>query len=487
MGGGIGLFALVTAAVVAVLIIQWQRGEIDGVRLGKLAAVGGFAGIVIFFVFNPELARQEAMLPQFDLDSRFDIDKLMESVKDLQEIASTPDPRMAFMFTGFFAAMVGGLLTIADRVQLFTREIVKRALAKALLAAISGLIVGGAAGVLIDLACTSLCRISVFFLALFQPLGWLLMGMWSGLALGITLGSRRRLFACMLGGIVGGFIGGTAFEVIGGISSLVFQTGTLGRAFGFPIMGAGIGAALAWAEDVAKKRWITVLNGAKEGRQYILSKPTTTIGRDELADIPLFGDTSVAKRHADLILNPYVVMLQSIGGEVEINGALEQSKQLMPLDTIRIGRHLLRFHQKGEARRLMPVAQQKVFHGPAAAPPPAAPQAGYVPAQTMVQPVTATGSLGLVACSGPHTGLRLQFQPGTVRIGRELDHEVLLALDTLVSRTHAEIAWTGTSWVVRDLGSRHGLWVNGVRVSEHVLNAGDQVGVGQSWLTVEGV
>jgi len=35
--------------------------------------------------------------------------------------------------------------------------------------------------------------------------------------------------------------------------------------------------------------------------------------------------------------------------------------------------------------------------------------------------------------------------------------------------------------------SRNELWVNGVRIAEHTLNVGDQIGVGQTRLRVEGL
>ncbi|MBC7977424.1 MAG: FHA domain-containing protein [Myxococcales bacterium] len=49
-----------------------------------------------------------------------------------------------------------------------------------------------------------------------------------------------------------------------------------------------------------------------------------------------------------------------------------------------------------------------------------------------------------------------------VGIGRSHDRE-LIVLASSVSRGHAEIRRTGEAWTVRDLGSRNGTFVNGVR------------------------
>ena len=38
--------------------------------------------------------------------------------------------------------------------------------------------------------------------------------------------------------------------------------------------------------------------GRNEGKEYLLAKPVTTIGRSELSDIGLYGDPSIAPTHA---------------------------------------------------------------------------------------------------------------------------------------------------------------------------------------------
>ena len=48
------------------------------------------------------------------------------------------------------------------------------------------------------------------------------------------------------------------------------------------------------------------------------------------------------------------------------------------------------------------------------------------------------------------------------RVGRNHD-SALIVLSSSVSREHAELEQTETGWVVRDLGSRNGTFVNGVR------------------------
>jgi transcriptional regulator of acetoin/glycerol metabolism len=56
--------------------------------------------------------------------------------------------------------------------------------------------------------------------------------------------------------------------------------------------------------------------------------------------------------------------------------------------------------------------------------------------------------------------------------------------DGTLSREHAQIAATADSLRVRDLGSRNGTWVNGVRVDDAVLAAGDVIELGAALVQV---
>ncbi len=88
------------------------------------------------------------------------------------------------------------------------------------------------------------------------------------------------------------------------------------------------------------------------------------------------------------------------------------------------------------------------------------------------------------------TGARLEItdQTGQTRvlpldddrltIGRS--HGNTLVLDgAQISRRHAEIVNEGDRFVLRDLGSRAGIFVNDETVSEHTLGHGDQIRIGR--------
>ncbi len=72
----------------------------------------------------------------------------------------------------------------------------------------------------------------------------------------------------------------------------------------------------------------------------------------------------------------------------------------------------------------------------------------------------------------------------TVRIGRDAEMDLTLA-DAAVSRHHATIQLEQGGWVVVDADSRHGTYVNGVRVSRQQLTAGDRIQIGSALLRFE--
>ena len=80
----------------------------------------------------------------------------------------------------------------------------------------------------------------------------------------------------------------------------------------------------------------------------------------------------------------------------------------------------------------------------------------------------------LTLTRGPEAGLRFDLGAAPVTIGRQDQCEVQVP-GTWVSRRHARLAWTGTGYIVEDLGSTNGTFVNGERVSgPRALRSGDR-------------
>ncbi|MFO0958083.1 MAG: FHA domain-containing protein [Isosphaeraceae bacterium] len=77
----------------------------------------------------------------------------------------------------------------------------------------------------------------------------------------------------------------------------------------------------------------------------------------------------------------------------------------------------------------------------------------------------------------PGFGPRVSIERPVMLVGRHPDCDVRLE-SPQISRRHCCLALAYDRVIVRDLGSRHGLWVNGDAVDERELKAGDEVAIG---------
>jgi hypothetical protein len=74
--------------------------------------------------------------------------------------------------------------------------------------------------------------------------------------------------------------------------------------------------------------------------------------------------------------------------------------------------------------------------------------------------------------------VRLPASAETVTLGRSRDCDVVVGEET-VSRHHAELRHSGDdAWIVRDLDSTNGTWLNGSRVHEARVCGGDVLWLG---------
>ncbi len=85
----------------------------------------------------------------------------------------------------------------------------------------------------------------------------------------------------------------------------------------------------------------------------------------------------------------------------------------------------------------------------------------------------------LFVVSGRDQGAKFELEEGMMGLGRDSSNFVQVH-DTEVSRRHAEIRREGEAYTVVDLGSSNGTYVNGERVTRHVLTSGDRLQVGST-------
>ena len=117
-------------------------------------------------------------------------------------------------------------------------------------------------------------------------------------------------------------------------------------------------------------------------------------------------------------------------------------------------------------------------NGPAAPPLPSLADLPAPPSQSA--PSSTPTPAQLVGVAGANAGVGNRLSPG-LTIGRDPGNGMVLADDS-VSRRHAQVSWSDAAgWVVSDLGSSNGTFLNDRKVADPVaLRNGDQVRFGES-------
>ena len=213
--------------------------------------------------------------------------------------------------------------------------------------------VGGALGSLLGTALFAAGNEQMIWLVV----GWMVAGLLIGAASGLfdllraALAKRdmgqsvRKSLNGVYGGLLGGLFGGLPFGLLLTSNALPLS----GLAIGLTILGICIGLMVALAQVFLKEAWILVESGRRAGRQLMLSKDETTIGRAEACDLGLFGDNAIEKLHARILLtkNRYVLDDAETPGGTFLNDVrVSRPTPLKDGDAIRVGGCVLRFGEK---------------------------------------------------------------------------------------------------------------------------------------------
>lgn len=124
----------------------------------------------------------------------------------------------------------------------------------------------------------------LFWSGLPRAFGWVIVGLGVGVIDGCFEKSKSKIRNGMIGGAVGGLIGGLVFDPIRswGISG----SGMSSRATAFVILGLCIGAFIGLTHVILKEAWLSVIEGYRPGRQLILSLQMTGLGRSDQSPLP---------------------------------------------------------------------------------------------------------------------------------------------------------------------------------------------------------
>lgn len=408
-------------------------------RVWRMALAGACAGLLTFIVLNPSSSRAERI-----------------------EYAPSESISQAFVH----AITLGILIGVSVGVSIILAEEIQTPKASRMARLLlMGVVFGAVCGLVGTCIAQSLYIFfeptvyigGLLFQVIRRTAAWAIMGVGAGICPGAVSRSFNRVKMGALGGLIGGGAGGLLFDIIG----FILVSGSVSRFIGFIIMCAAIGAAVGLVEELSKQHWITMLSGTREGRSFILTKPESNIGKDELADIPLFGDQTVNKQHARISIKGDYAHIQSASGQaIILNSQPVADAALSDGDVITIGRHRLRFNAKNAG---------------------SAPQPAQVP--NIISQTPQQASLGeprLQIVSGPHAGELHTLSSSPITIGRDPGCNIPLVRDSMASRMHATVRWNGSVWLIEDNNSTNGLFVNQQRVTSHILMPGDTIIIGQS-------
>ncbi len=243
----------------------------------------------------------------------------------------------------FVAAAVGTLDAILNAVG------IQRVIRAALCAGLG--LVGGAVGGILG-------EILNYYLSVPLVIGWILAGMFIGASIGAF--DILRAFASgqeirpafkktqngIYGGFLGGLVGGLPFTFLIGNEHLPNSSLTISMV----ILGMSIGLMIGLAQVILTEAWVCVEEGFRAGRELMLSKDETTIGRAESCDLGMFGDNAILKLHARILLknNRYLLARAAEEGETYINDKPigETPVPLRSGDQIRLGKSVLLFGER---------------------------------------------------------------------------------------------------------------------------------------------
>jgi hypothetical protein len=188
-------------------------------------------------------------------------------------------------------------------------------------------------------------------------IGWILTGICIGASIGIfdLLRSWRRkgdtrvplkkTLNGVYGGLLGGFLGGLPFGFLMGNSAIPRTD----LAVGLVVLGLCIGLLIGLAQVFLKEAWLKVAQGFRPGRELLLSKDETTIGRAESCDLGLFGDNTIERLHARILLENQCYLLADAGtpGGTFLNEErIDQPTALKSGDKIRVGNSVIEFGER---------------------------------------------------------------------------------------------------------------------------------------------
>lgn len=245
------------------------------------------------------------------------------------------------IWSAVIALFIGLFLGIGEGIYYGSKE---KAIKYAAIGAAVSVVIGGISGYLAQMMYSTMLGNdpAPIAAALVRGLGWAIMGLGIGVAVGLIKPEIKRVIFCSIGGLVGAFVGGFLFNYIGKIVPNAMAS----RGIAIVIMGILIGVGVGLLEQFAKSAWLKVIRGEFEGKEYIVFPGATSIGNNSKNTIVLFKDKLVESHHCDIVMRGTRYILKdcsSLRGTV-VNGIKISQHILRHGDIISIGNSVLVFN-----------------------------------------------------------------------------------------------------------------------------------------------
>lgn len=294
------------------------------------------------FETNEELAgnyytdAMEALQDSYTYEFDEDEDEMGEAIGNVMRVSTA-------IWSGFLALFIGLFLGLGEGIFYGSKE---KAFKYAGIGAGVSITLGFVSGYLAQWMYSAMLgeEPSNIAAALVRGLGWAIMGLGVGVAVGLIKPEKKRMLYCALGGLAGGFLGGFLFNYICDI----IPNDVVARGIAIVIMGLLIGLGVGLLEQFAKQAWLKVIRGEFEGKEYLVFAGTTSIGNNGKNTIVLFKDKLVGPHHCDIVLEGSKYVLHDCGAPMGtvVNGMKTTRHILRQGDAIAIGNSVLVFNTK---------------------------------------------------------------------------------------------------------------------------------------------
>src|SRR5690242_5484774 len=235
-----------------------------------------------------------------------------------------------------------------------------------------------------------------------------------------------------------------------------------------------------------------------DGREYVITGASLVFGREAGCDVVVPGK-DVSRQHAEIVQTPkgYLLVDSSTNGTFVNEERVAGQRILARADVIRLGDEQFRFYADAASVPLAEPAASEAgaagaaerlkhtVHGLEAVAPPPSPAPPPTPPPAAARPASPPPLASFPLRVGAQAGQRLTVRTPIVNVGRA-DYNDVVVPDPSVSTSHAKLQRREGVWVLVDLDSTNGTFVDGERVKgDAPLAPGAMVRLGDVQLVFE--